>query len=146
MQARRNELFAGAASAVLGLATILLMHWQPQALRTPPWVAYVAASSFVLGGAAIMARATGRTRLARWLPVALVACLVTPAIWLALGAGPRRCVFSAIGSVGLRLLGRHAEWLCRFGFGVAALLGLAIVLLSVRHAIRMEREEPRCSD
>ena len=127
----RQRLTIGVLVAAMGAGIMLAIYFQPQQLRAPAWVAYAAASTFVLAGIALVAGAFGAINLVAWLGVLTVAALVTPALWIALGPGARGCTFS----FGL-LSAIASEWLCRGAFGIGALLGLAILALMVRSALR----------
>ncbi|MBL0426303.1 hypothetical protein [Ramlibacter alkalitolerans] len=135
MTPAREQFVAGALAIAVGAAVALAMLYAPGGARAPAWVIYAAAGAFVLAGLTLIAQGTGRRLLARWLPALVIACLVAPAAWIALGAGPRRCLVSVWASGG-RLLGRHSDLLCRLAFGAGAVLGLLMLLLAVREALR----------
>jgi hypothetical protein len=127
---RRQRLTIGALLMALGAGVSLAIHFQPQQLRAPAWVAYAAAGSFALAGAALIAGAYEAKRLVSWLGVLVVAALMTPALWVAFGAGGRECGFS-LGFVS----GVAPDLFCRIGFGLGALLGLFILVLIIRQAL-----------
>ncbi|MEJ8839240.1 hypothetical protein [Ramlibacter sp. AN1133] len=139
MQARRHRVLAGALAVAVGAGVMLAVFFAPRGLRAPAWVVYAAGGAFVLAGATLVAQGTGQRLLARWLPSLVIACLVAPAAWVAFGTGPRRCMVSAWG-FGSRLLGRHSDLLCRLAFGAGALVGLLLLLLAVREALRADPE------
>jgi hypothetical protein len=128
----------GLLAAGAGVAIALAVYLHPENLRVPAWVAYAAALAFFFAGCQLLARHHGQRLLQAWLPAALVACLVAPPLWIAFGAGPRRCGFELATSV-LRLFGVRSDLLCRVGFGIGAVLGLAILLLAIHHALRTMR-------
>jgi len=130
---------AGVAIAALGSAIALLAFLQPQQMRAPAGVVYAAALAFVFAGWTVVARARGHSRLKAWLPVPLLLCMVTPAVWIAFGPGHRQCGIAAVAGV-LRIFGARSDLPCRMGFGVAAVVGCFLVLLAVRQAVRSSRE------
>jgi hypothetical protein len=136
---RRQAILGGGVAVAIGALLISAAFLAPGGLHAPAWAVYAAGAAFVLAGTALIARGTGQRLLARWLPSLAVACVVAPALWLAFGSGPRRCAFNAWG-FGARLLGRHAELLCRVAFGAGAVLGLLVLLLVVREALRPDLE------
>jgi hypothetical protein len=93
----------GALPVALGAGVSLAIHFHPEQLRAPAWVAYAAGGSFALAGAALIAG----------------------------GPGARECGFS-LGFIA----GEAPDLLCRVGFGLGALLGLFILALIVRQALR----------
>ena len=135
----RDRILGGVLAVAIGAAVLLAVLFAPRGARAPAWVVYAAAGAFFLAGATLIAQGTGRRLLARWLPTLVIACLVAPAAWLAFGTGPRRCLVSAWG-FGSRLLGRHSDLLCRLAFGVGAVVGLLMLLLAVREALRTDLE------
>jgi hypothetical protein len=123
----------GVLVAGAGVAIALAVYLRPENLRVPAWVAYTAALAFFLAGCQLLAMHRGQRMLQACLPVALVACLVAPPLWIAFGPGPRRCGFAVASSL-LRLFGARSDLLCRVGFGIGALLAFAILLLAARQA------------
>lgn len=134
-------VLAGVAIALLGASVAVLAWLQPQQMRAPPWVVYTCALAFVWAGATVVARARGMRRLQAWLPVPLLACMVAPAFWLAFGPGHRACTISLLQGM-VRIFGGRSDLPCRIGFGIAALVGLGLVLMALRQAIRSSREPP----
>jgi hypothetical protein len=132
--ARRGTL-VGAAVAALGIGLSLAIFFRPQGLRAPAWVAYAAALAFVFAGCTLAARARGQHRLQRWLPVAVLACLTLPGVWLAAGPGPRRCGIALAHGL-VTMVGVRPDLACRLAFGAGALIAMGLVLLAARHAIR----------
>jgi hypothetical protein len=108
---RRTQLIVAVATIAAGLLAGALIHVQPAGLHVPAWVAYVAASAFVLAGLALVAGVAGVASLARWLGVAGTLSLFVVSAWVAFGPGERECPI-----------------LCRGAFGVGAILvGLFLV-------------------
>jgi hypothetical protein len=138
MKDPEGSVFAGAAIAALGGALALAAYVLPEQMRAPPFVVYLCALAFVFAGWTVVARARDHRLLKAWLPVFLLACMVAPAIWLGFGSGRRQCAVSLLQSF-VRLLGTRSDLVCRIGFGLAAVLGVALVLLAVRQAIRSSR-------
>jgi hypothetical protein len=102
-----------------------MIYFHPEGLRAPAWVAYVAASAFVLAGLCLLAGAVGNTSLQRWLGVAVTVSLFAVSVWVAFGPGQREC------SISLPFVQSLApDALCRGAFGVGAILvGLFLVLV-----------------
>lgn len=130
MSAGRTQYTPGIALILVGAAFALLTYSYPEQLRAPAWVAYVAALAFVFGGITAIAGQLNSPRLRAWAPVAVLVCLVVPGIRIAFGAGIRQCSFDSV-----YLYGFADGWACRTAFGIAAVIGLALVLLAVRHAL-----------
>lgn len=133
-----RKLALGSAVAGAGLLTALLIRYQPERLRAPAWVAFLACACFVLAGVAIALHAwLSRRAYARIMALLLLAMTLLPA-WLALGPGPRHC------SSALPLLA--GEGACRGTFGAGALLLLASAMLAIRMARRAGDEESDAGD
>jgi hypothetical protein len=129
---------AMAAGGALGVAAFL----QPQKMNAPGWVVSTAALTFVLAGLLLVVRGRGYARLEAWLPVALLACLVAPPLWIGFGSGSRRCGIAVFGNA-VRLLGVRADLPCRIGFGFAAVVGIGLLVLAIRQAARSAGGGPR---
>lgn len=138
MTARRGEVVAGVALALLGAVLALLVSLRPSEFRVPAPIVYFIALALVIAGWTAIARARGHELLKTWLPVPLLACMVAPAVWIAFGPGRRSCAIGAMSGL-LKLFGLKADLPCRFGFGVAALVGVALVVLAAWQAIRSTR-------
>lgn len=104
-QSRGRRLLVGLLLIVVGSGTIALILLQPQQLRVPAWVAYAAASTFPLAGVALIVGALG-------------------------GPGPQKCSVH-IGNVGAEA----SDWVCRAGFGIGSAIGLAVLVLLIRHGV-----------
>ena len=104
-----------------------LVHTHPEGLRAPAWVAYAALLAFGLAGLFLLAQAAGQQHLQRWLPPALMACLLAPPLWIVFGAKNPSCGMSFLGYFGIA-----PAWVCRAGFGFGALIGLVILALMLR--------------
>lgn len=128
---RRTQLIGGFAAAAAGLLVAFMIHAHPENLRVPAWVAYVAASAFVLAGLCLLAGAIGVAWLQQLFGIAVTLSLFSVSAWIAFGPGEREC------SMSIPLLQTTSpDALCRgaFGFGtllIALLLGL-IVLRALR--------------
>jgi hypothetical protein len=101
----------------------------PEALRTPAWVAYVAAAVFVCGGAVALARGYSKPAAAEAFVCLLLAGMFAIAAWISVGPGSRQCVASGSS-------GGVPELACRSAFGVGALVLAAMLLLAVRGWLR----------
>jgi len=139
MKTREASVVTGVAVAALGGALALLAYAQPQHMRAPAWVVYSAALALVFAGWILVARAREHALLKAWLPVALLACLVAPPAWIAFGGGYRHCGIQAMSGV-LRMFSTRTDLPCRVGFGIAAIVGLVLVGLSIRQAVRSGRD------
>lgn len=139
MNRQEGSVSAGIAIAVLGGFIALLPWLRPQELRAPPWVVYACALAFVLAGCTVVARAKKLRLLTLWLPVLLLAAMVSPAVWLGFGSGRRQCTLSAMQGF-VRVFGTRSDLPCRIAFAVAAVIGVALVLLALQQAIRGSRQ------
>lgn len=128
----------GALILAVGAGIALMIHLHPENLRAPAWVAYAAAGAFGIAGLMLLAQARGWTRLQAALPPLLIACLLTPLLWI-VAANPDggRCRVDILG-----YSARAPEILCRAGLAVGAAIGLGILLLALRHAVRAWRARP----
>jgi hypothetical protein len=142
MKDQEGGVRAGVAIAGVGAAIALLAYIRPEGMRAPPFVVYLCALAFVFAGWTLVARARGHRLLKAWLPVLLLACLVSPAVWLGFGSGRRQCTISGLQSL-VRIFGTSTDLACRIGFGFAAVVGIGLVLLAARQAIRSSREAAR---
>ena len=130
MRERSSAALIGGLCAAAGVAAAVGIHWHPEQLNAPAWVAYAACLAFVFAGLSVVAREFARARLASWLAVAFSAALVLTAMWVAFGPGSREC------SVSLPLFnGIAADWLCRGVFGFGALVGAAFVVWLFRRVL-----------
>jgi hypothetical protein len=116
---------------------IAMTYAHPENLRAPAWVAYATGAAFVGGGCALVAAALEAGRIEILSGFVALGGLLTPFLWVAFGPGPREC------SVYLPFVTTAgAEWVCRGGFGIAALLGLAILALFLRRVLRPDADHP----
>ena len=118
-----------------GLGLAALMHALPGRLNAPPAVGYVAALAFVAAGLLAFSNAFAGARVRAWLAVTLLACLISPALWLAFGPGDVSC--SSGSFLVFFDLARETE--CRAAFALASAVGLVMLAVSVRHAWRASR-------
>ena len=125
----RSSLVWGVALVVLSVAMCALIHFQPQHLKAPAWVAYSACATFCIAGLLLIASAAGAKRTQSWLGVAIALAMVLPGIWVAFGKGEREC------TVSLPFLQFASDALCRGAFAIGAVLGVGILALYIRHAI-----------
>ena len=134
MTDRRTHVIAAAVLVAAGLGIAALMYAYPARLNVPAAVGYLAALAFVVAGLLALANAFAGARVRAWLVVALLACLISPGLWEAFGPGERWCSSGALFFFGLA---RGAA--CRAAFGVASVVGLLVLAVSVRHAWRAGR-------
>ena len=117
----------GLVMIAFGLGVAAAIHWQPQQLKAPAWVAYAAVSTFVFGGAALIAGTFGARRLVSALGVLITLGLLAPGLWVTFGDGARDCSFSLP-----FVSGAAPDLVCRAGFGLGSLLCLAFLFLLLR--------------
>ena len=115
----------------LGVALLGMMVAFPERLKVPAPVGYLAAGSFALAGLLALANVFCSRKVRAWLAVALLTCMLLPGAWIAFGAGPRTCSFK----LGL-LSGLVDGAACRMAFGVGSLLGLVLLGIALRTAMR----------
>ena len=135
MKPGKGHLGAGIGAMAAGGALAVAAYLQPQKLNAPAWVVFTAALAFVVAGLLLAVRGRGYARLEAWLPVALLVCLVAPPLWIGFGSGSRRCGIAVFGNA-VRLLGVRADLPCRIGFGFAAVVGIGLLALAIRQAVR----------
>ncbi len=133
----RTRSIAGAVLIVAGVATASLVFLHPEGLRAPAWVAFAAALACVCAGILAILGQSGSPRLQAWMAVALLVLMFAPAVWIAFGAGARKCSFSLP-----YLSGLAHGWSCRLAFGLASVMGLAMVAWAIRRAIRAGKLHP----
>jgi hypothetical protein len=127
---RKERLLAGGAAVAVGLFGLVMMYRHPEGLRVPAWVGFPAMSTFVWGGSAILLREQETTRLADGAVLLTIACLFTPAAWIAFGPGPRACAVMLS-----PLSTRAGEWVCRAAFGLGALIASLMLVLAARRIL-----------
>jgi hypothetical protein len=125
-----SSVLIGGLCAVAGVAAAVGVHWHPEQLNVPAWVAYAACLAFVFAGLSVVAREFALGRLASWLVVAFMAALVLTAVWVAFGPGSRECSVSFA-----QFAGVASDWLCRGVFGFGALVGAALLVWLFRRAL-----------
>ncbi|TZF81996.1 hypothetical protein [Cognatilysobacter lacus] len=118
----------GAAIVAVGLFTAGMITLYPEGLNAPAWVAYLAASAFVVAGSAQLASAFNRPHLAEILALAIVGLMLVVELWVAFGSGERNCAVKVAGAAGLA-----PESACRSAFAVGAVLVGAMLLIGLRH-------------
>jgi len=127
---RRTQLIGAVIAIASGLTAGVLIRLHPEGLHAPAWVAYVAASAFVLAGLCLVAGAFAQAWLLRWLGIAVTLSLLAVSSWLAFGPGERTCSMSI---PFFRALAPDA--LCRGAFGLGAILVALLLVLVVRRAL-----------
>jgi FtsH-binding integral membrane protein len=124
--------YVGALAVLAGAGVALMVSLQPHKLRAPAWVAYAAALAFVFAGVSMLAQASGASRrVLAWIGVLLVACLMAPVAWIAIAAPDGRCQVSFLGS-----FMPGTQWICRAGFMLGAAIGVLILVVMLRQAMR----------
>jgi len=77
---RSSAGLIGSLCAAAGIAAAAGIHWHPEQLNVPAWVAYAACLAFVFAGLSVIAREFALGRLASWLVVAFMAAPVLTAV------------------------------------------------------------------
>ncbi|MCE3273114.1 MAG: hypothetical protein K0S57_3511 [Ramlibacter sp.] len=123
---------------LIGLGTMLfvLMVVFPERLNVPALIGYLVAATFVLAGFLALANVFLDRKVRDWLAVALLSCMVVPSAWIAVGPGEPSCVGGFGGFI--RVTGGGE---CRVAFGIAAVLGLAFIVIAVRYALQRDDDE-----
>ena len=135
MSPRGTQWTVGLASVLVGLAVCVLIYRHPEALRAPAWVAYAAASAFVLAGLCLLAIASDAPRVQSYIAAAILLCLLAICVWIAFGQGERACTMSFS-----FLHANVSDAICRGAFGIGALLVTLVLALMVRRAMRATEE------
>lgn len=121
----------GVALVGMGVALLLAMIALPERLNVPPPIGHVVAGTIVLAGLLALANVFCGRAVQAWLAVAVLIGLLVPGVWIAFGPGQRSC------SMGLGfLLGSAHGTSCRTAFGIASVVGLVLVLVALRYALR----------
>ncbi len=123
-----RKLVLGCAVAGLGMVVALLIHFHPERLRVPAWVAFVACAVFVIAGMAIALHAWLSPKAYARLMVLLLVLMTAVPAWIAFGPGPRRCTAT--------IPGLAAESGCRAVFGLGTLILLGFVVVAFRQIRR----------
>lgn len=121
----------GWAIAAVGVAISAAVWLRPEALTAPSWVGHLAAAAFVLGGAVVALRASGRTRAADLAVCGVLAVFACVGAWAALDANGSQCTagFAAIPF-------RSPETACRVAFGTGSLIVTAMLVFAIRSLVR----------
>ena len=127
---RRTQLIGAVAAVAIGLLVAFMIRLHPEGLRAPAWVAYVAASAFVLAGLCLFAGAVEMNWLRGWLGIAVTLSMLVVSLWIAFGPGERECSMSIPFAQTVA-----PDALCRGAFGIGALLVALFVGLLVRRAL-----------
>ena len=132
----RRRAAPGGALVGLGLSLLLAMIAVPERLNVPPPIGYVVAGAIVLAGLLALANVFCGREVRAWLAVALLICMVVPAVWIAFGPGQRSCSLE----LGFLLGWAHGA-ACRVAFGIASVFGLMLVLVALRYALKSGENE-----
>jgi hypothetical protein len=125
---RRTRLIVAGAAVAIGVFSAFMVRAHPESLHAPNWVAYVAASAFVMAGLCLFAGSFGLAWLECWLAIAVTVALFAVSLWIAVGAGEHACSLSVPG-----FAGDASDAVCRGAFGIGALLvGVLLGLLVYR--------------
>ena len=119
---RRTHVIAAAVVLAGAAGLAWASHARDPALQVPPVVGYVVAATLAAAGAALVAKAFGRTQLQSGLAVAILAGFAVVGGWIALAPdGARGCRASPS-----LIPGAGSAAACRTAFGVGALLTTAM--------------------
>lgn len=132
-----SAAWLGIVAILAGLGTAAGVHYRPEGLNAPAWVAYLACGVFVAGGASVLLRSAGRERLAAWVTFTIPVAFTVIAGWIAFGPGARSCTASMP-----FLTTAAGDGTCRTVFGVSALLCAAMTALFARGLLRGEARDP----
>ena len=102
---------------LVGLATSVGIAADPTGLHAPPWVAHIAAFTFVLAGLGMIAQDLRQDRVHRWTVGAILFAFLGLGAWIALGPGARQCSLLLPTIVIL-----PPAIACRIAFGIGAVL------------------------
>lgn len=119
----------------LGLFLACVVWSRQPGLRVPPTVGYLAAGTFLAGGAALLLQAIGYTRAAMAPAFLAVAALAGVGGWVGFGPGTRRCGGSLSG-----LSFMPGELVCRVVFGSGAVLTGLIALVMLWPLLKGKQE------
>ena len=120
----------GAAMTCLGLLVAWIVGMQPDKLRAPPWVAYVAASCFGVAGLAVFLHASASRKTYAWLVACLLCLMALVSAWVAFGPGERQCSATPL---------LASELGCRIAFALGTFVLLGFVAAAVASARRLAR-------
>ena len=127
---RRTQFIGAVVAVAAGLVAGSMIHLHPEGLRVPAWVAYVAATAFVLAGLCLFAGALEIDWLQQWLGIAVTLSMLVVSLWIAFGPGAREC------SMSIPFVQTVApDALCRGAFGIGALLVALFIGVFVRRAL-----------
>jgi Na+/proline symporter len=114
-----------------GLLTAVMITLQPERLKAPAWLAYLAALAFILAGCISLARAYQRPRLADGIVCLLLAAFTAIELWIAFGPGARHCMGRAV------ILGfPTSELSCRGVFAIGAVIVGVMLVVALRGLVR----------
>ncbi len=134
-QSKRNRVAALLTSAA-GLVTAWGIYQQPEKLHAPAWVAYSVCAAFVVAGLILLVREAPGSAAYRWAVVSLMALMVVPPAWIALGPGSRTCYADFLG-VGFL----SSNITCRLAFGIGALTVGGMLVWAVLEAVASKNAE-----
>lgn len=131
MESSQVPRMVGVATLGAAIALAAIIALNPESLRAPGWIAYLACFSLGSGGAAAIARSYGRNRLADVLVCFLLAAFAVAGYWIAFGPGPRTC---SVSTAGFSSAGGAIA--CRTAFGVGAAVVTLMLLMALRALLR----------
>jgi hypothetical protein len=123
---RRQRWIWGPVLVVLGVGTWLLAQQNPDSMRAPPAVVFMACFAFVASGMAVALYDAARPTAYRWMMVLALFCLTAIPLWIAFGSGTRVC--------GSSLPWIPSEMTCRGVFGSGAVISALLLALALKEA------------
>ena len=138
--AQPPDFWFGFLFFAIGIAMGGWMAFDQAGLNAPLWVAEIAAASFSLAGASVMARSFGKERFAKALGIGVVYCLMVPGLWIALGSDGSGCSVS-FGFLGGWVAGIAEALSCRVAFGIGGLITLAVAIALTYAALKPKQPE-----
>jgi hypothetical protein len=142
---KRDQIVFGSVFVAAGLGIMMMMTLSPEGLNAPYWVGMVAASTFALAGASVMAQGFGWNVAGRLLAVLTVLCLATPGLWILLDPAEKHCTAS-IGFIGGGIASGAGDLVCRAAFGFGGAITLAIGAVALVAFVRYVRRRRRAAD
>lgn len=121
----------GACLILAAIGCAVLVHAHPERLRSPEWVALLAAALLGFGGVCVILSALRLHSPLRWLVCGLLVAMAAIPGWIATSDAATQCT---VVSLGVRASISEAG--CRGAFGLGTLVLLVMLIFAVRGALR----------